>query len=205
MRRIVTATRNPAKVEQLARLVGGSAPVEPPPDGVSCDDEQGDSFETIAGAKAVGWSRLVESGATVLASDGGLLIPALGDAWEPLRTRRFAGDCATGAERAAAVLALAADLVGADRRIGWREALAVAANGTLLAVWVAESAPGVLARDFDAQIVAAGGGFWAPAIWCCPEQGNRRLIELSDEERRHRGDHWSRLGVQLRAYLSANR
>jgi len=51
-------------------------------------------------------------------------------------------------------------------------------------------------------LIEAGGGFWVPALWCCPEQGGRRLAELSDDERRARGDHWSRLGVQLRRFLA---
>ena len=205
MHRIVAATRNPSKRRQLASLVGGLAEVAAPPHDLSLevDDEPPDagSFAEIARAKAVAWSRASRSGDLVVASDGGLLIPALGSAWDPLRTRRFAGPDAGNRERADALLALAAGLEGEQRRIGWREALAVARRGRVLASWEAESPPGLLARDYDPADLAAGEGFWVPVVWLCPEFGGKRLIDLTAEERAARHDHWARLGGYLRRFL----
>jgi hypothetical protein len=130
-----------------------------------------------------------------------LLIPALGDRWDPVRTRRFAGEARTDVERAGALLALAADLADDDRRIVWEEALAVARDGMLLAHWVATSPPGLLAREVDPALVVKGNGFWIPAVWLCPDAGGRRLAELSAAERAVRPDHWSRLGANLRTFL----
>lgn len=163
-------------------------------------EEEGPSFAANAEAKASRASREL-SGETIVATDGGLLVPALSAAWDPLRTRRFAGEGATNAERAAALLALAADLRGEERRIGWREALAVACDGAVLAVWEAEGVPGILADDVEPRLLAPGGGFWVPALWRCPEFALRRLAELSPAERRARDDHWARLGRQLRHHL----
>src|SRR5262245_20623309 len=128
---LIAATRNPAKVQELARRVAGLADVFPLPDAGEGDPENGDTFAANAVAKAVSWSRRLDRGETVVATDGGLLIPALGDRWDPVRTRRFAGE--TDVERAEALLALAADLAGDDRRIVWEEAMALARDGVLLA------------------------------------------------------------------------
>jgi inosine/xanthosine triphosphate pyrophosphatase family protein len=200
--RLIVATRNPAKVEQIARLVGDLATVEPlPPDG---DDapEDAHTLEENAIAKAVFWSRRIDRGELVAATDGGLLIPALGNRWDPVQTRRFAG--AVGdLDRARALLALAHDLTGDGRRIDWQEALALGRDGTLLASWVATGVPGLLARDVDPGAIAAGQGFWIPALWICPESGGRRLAELSAEELASRPDHWWRLGTVLRASLAS--
>jgi inosine/xanthosine triphosphate pyrophosphatase family protein len=200
--RLVAATRNPAKVAELARLVTGLAEVVSlPPDAGPDAPEEGDRLEAIAAAKARHWSRLLDRGELVVASDGGLLIPALGPRWDPARTRRFAGSAATDAERAEALLALTADLAGDRRRIGWREALAVARDGVLLACWAAEGEPGLLARDYDPRAIATGAGFWVPALWICPGRDGRRLAELPAVERDAVASHWSVLGARLRAFL----
>jgi XTP/dITP diphosphohydrolase len=199
--RLIAATRNQAKVHELERLVGGLAEVLPLPFAGGGDPEEGASFAENACAKAVFWSRRVDPGEIVVATDGGLLIPALGDRWNPPRTRRFAGEARTDVERAEALLALATHLTGDERQILWEEALAVARDGVVVACWTAGSDPGLLARDVDPAVVAAGNGFWIPAVWICPEFSGRRLAELSASERAMRMDHWNRLGSELRSFL----
>ena len=100
-----------------------------------------------------------------------------------------------------ALLAMTADLDGEARRIGWREAVALAQNGSVPKTFIAEGAPGILAREYDPGMIAAGGGFWIPALWICPEIGGKRLAELTPEERAGREDHWAMLGRAMRAYL----
>jgi inosine/xanthosine triphosphate pyrophosphatase family protein len=203
MMRLIAATRNPAKVQQLAELVAGLVEVLPLPIEAGDGDapEDGTSVAANAIAKASYWSARGDPDALVVATDGGLVIPALGDRWDPTRTRRFAGEHATGLQRAEALLRLTGGLIGDERAISWQEALAVAANGTLLANWTASDGPGVLADDVDAATIAAGNGFWIPALWRCPEYGGRRLADLTSEERAARRDHWHELGRQLRAFL----
>jgi inosine/xanthosine triphosphate pyrophosphatase family protein len=200
---LLAATRNPAKLAELRRLVEEQVTVDPLPNDISqqIGDEAGGTIEEIASGKAVTVSRHV-AGQLVIASDGGLLVPALGDAWQPVFTRRFAGERGDDLTRAIRLLEMATHLRGAERSIGWREAVAVARDGALLTSWSAESAPGTLATTVAAEQVEAGGGFWIPAIWRCPELGGRVLAELSADERNRRDDHWRRLAAPVRAWLA---
>ena len=207
MRRIIAATDNPSKIDQVARLVAGLADVTPPPTDratdVEDDAETGTSFEEVARAKAATWSRATGTDDLVVATDGGLLVPALGAAWDPLRTRRFAGAGASNRARADALLRLAAELEGDERRIFWREGLAVARDGRVLVAWEASGPPGLLASDYDPADLEAADGFWMPTIWLCPEFDNRRLADLTAAEAATRNDHWARLGRALRRFLAA--
>jgi inosine/xanthosine triphosphate pyrophosphatase family protein len=204
-RRLFAGTRNPAKVAELAEVLRGTAHVMAPPPDLAPPEAEGDgTFAAIAAAKALAWSRALrerEPDALVAASDGGVLIPALGERWNLLHTRRFAGIDADDRSRADALLALADDLHDAERRIAWRESLAIARNGALLATFAAESPPGILARDYDPALIESGRGFWIPALWACPECGGKRLAELTAGERAGREDHWTVLGRAVRAFL----
>ena len=209
--RVVAGTANAAKATELGRVLAGVAAVEAAPRDISLktlepDVEHAVDVVDIAAAKARVWSRaLLERGEEdvfVVASDGGLLIPALGAAWNPLRTRRFAGEDADDRTRAESLLALASRLDGAERRIGWREAAAVARGGHVLKSFVAESPPGLLAHEMDPAGLAAGDGFWVPALWLCPEFGGKRLTELTASEREGREDHWTVLGREMRRYFA---
>ena len=201
--RLIAATRNAAKVAELGRLVAGISEVEVAPHDISQKEssERATTLEAIASLKAASSSAIIDRGELVVASDGGLLIPALGERWDPLRTRRFAQGALSDRERADALLALAAGLSGEERWIAWREALAVARDGEVLACWAAESCPGLLAENYDPEVIDAAEGFWVPALWICPEFGGRRLAELSPAERARRRDHWTQLGASLRAFL----
>lgn len=202
---MVVASGNRDKLAALDRAVGDLAPVV---SASSCAvggddhraDEEGPTLLANAAAKAVGWSRRL-LGETVFATDGGLLIPALAG-WEPVRTRRFAGDAASDVDRARALLTLASGLRGAERRIGWREALAVARGGRLLRSWQSEGEPGILAEAVDDRRLDGGDRFWVPALWLCPEFDQRRLADLTTAERASRDDHWARLGRELRHFLA---
>ncbi len=202
---LVTAgTRNGTKVQELARLLDGLAYLAPLPLDISLEhqndgDEVGETIEAIAAAKAAAWSRRLQalgSDPLVVATDGGVLLPAMGKGWDPTRTRRFAGEHADARARADALIALANQLDRDQRRIGWREAVAIARRGEVIALFAAESDPGVLAGDYDSALVDAGE-FWVSALWICPEFGGRRLAELTVRERASRDDHWSRLRPQL--------
>ena len=196
---VIIATRNPAKVAALGRWVVGWEVRQAPP-GVSLESaEDGDTFAANAVAKAESVSGRMP-GSIVVASDGGLLVPALG-AWDPLRTHRFAAPKASAADRARSLLRLAGDLRGRDRGIGWQEALAVVVNGYHRASWVAESPPGELATSLHESLLGADSGFWVPSIWRCPECGGKRLVDLSAAEQATRLDHWMQLGAALSGWL----
>ena len=92
--RALLGTTNPAKLERLRWLLDGLPieTVDPSSLGLSGLDieESGATHEENAGLKAEAWSQA--AGLPALASDGGLVIPALGDDWLSLHTRRFAGE-----------------------------------------------------------------------------------------------------------------
>ena len=201
MRRVVVATGNAAKVAALARWLPG-VEVVPTPSDVSPDAaEDGASFPENAVLKAEAVSARLP-GEVVVATDGGLLVPGLGPAWDPLRTRRFAGEASSAADRARALLAMASGLRGRDRIIGWEEALAVAVDGRHVASWVAESPPGELATTLHESLLGADPGFWVPAVWRCPECGGKRLADLTPDDRATRFDHWMQLGSALSGWLN---
>lgn len=212
---VVIASRNLAKQTEVARLVGGLAIPRAWPKDISLQPEsecggQADPLysiqEGIARWKAEQASRALSAhapdlaDALVVTTDGGLLIPALGTDWEPARTRRFTGDAPSNVDRAEVLLAMTAHLIGEQRQVGWREAMAVAHRGEVLASWMAESPPGLLATGFHDSTLPVDD-FWVPALWICPDFCRRRLNTLSPVERAEWGDHWSRLGTSLRAFL----
>jgi inosine/xanthosine triphosphate pyrophosphatase family protein len=194
---IILATTNSAKVRALAERVSPRVSVAALPETTTerhTPDELvlGSSFEEVAAAKAIWYSRHIPD-CVIAASDGGLLVPALKGSWDALHTARYAG---IGNERAAGVgllLERARRLSPGERRIGWTEALAVARDGDLLTSWVANSPPGELAVDLPPDFDPTAG-FWVPFVWRCPEYDGRRLAELTEHERLARRDHWAILG-----------
>jgi inosine/xanthosine triphosphate pyrophosphatase family protein len=209
--RITAATGNPAKLRELQQLVGSLATVIPLPTAVrqpavsEAVGEDGDTIEEIAAAKAVDWSGNLaarELDSLTIASDGGLLIPALGDAWDPRRTRRFAGEPASDVERSRRLLERTRHLTGEERAIAWREAVAIANQGELVGVWSASGAPGQLATTVRPDLLARTPGFWISALWEAPEFGFRRLSELSAGEWERIDDHWRRLREPVRNGLA---
>jgi XTP/dITP diphosphohydrolase len=205
---LIAATRNRAKIAELTRVIGDLAeivPLPPEPAGQGEPPEGETSIEENAVAKALWWSRAIGKGRIVIATDGGLEIPALGSAWNPVRTKRFAGPEASDLDRAKALLKLAAQLDGDQRRIQWLEVVALARNGEEIARFSGRGPSGLLADDVDPADVAAGGGFWIPAIWRCPEFGDRRLSSLTEDERKVRPDHWREIDAPLRTLLSSER
>ena len=204
---LVLATHNLAKLEQMANLLLGAARLSPVPSDVHLDPdveaglETGDSIREIAERKAVAWSEAMPE-RLVIATDGGLLVPALGAAWDPLRTRRFAGESATDLDRANRLLELAEPLDDEERQIWWQEGLALAAFGQLVQSWTATSGPGILARYVDPELIARSGGFWVPAVWRSPAHDLQQAAELPPNEFADVFSHWPQLAINLRRFLS---
>ena len=115
---IVLATTNPAKQGKLLGLLDGlplkpRPQVELGPEG-EAPVEEGSSHEQNARHKAEFWSRAV--GVQAIASDGGLLIPALGERWDSLFTHRFAGEDADDQARLSLLLQMMEPFRGEERR-----------------------------------------------------------------------------------------
>lgn len=208
MIRIVAGTTNPAKMTALRALVAPAGEVIASP--ISCpplEIESGRTIAEVATAKAKVWSDWLATNdihLPVIVTDGGLTIPAMAN-WDPTRTRRFAGDGVTPTQLANALLRRATGLMGEDRRIGWTEVAMIVRPDGQSAAYSAESPSGVLATTVEAKDLAESDGFWVPAIWLCPEYDMKRLIDLTEEERAKRTDHWDQLGEALRTELRSFR
>jgi inosine/xanthosine triphosphate pyrophosphatase family protein len=189
---LLIATRNHAKAERLRSICFGA--------GVTCIDpvsaadaptvdETGGSHLTIAVQKAVAWSRL--HGCVAIASDGGLVITALGDNWLSLVTRRATGGDVSDEEHAARLLRRMGDLHGDKRSANWTEAIAVARRGSVLGAWEASGLHGSISERYSPSSEAIPG-FWVSGLWLSAVS-RRALWELSQQELTQEGDPWSTL------------
>lgn len=202
-RPILLATGNADKQRMLAWLLEGLAlePVSPADVGVSASpDESGDSHESIARSKAEAWSQA--AGLPAIASDGGLLVPALGANWESRYTRRFAGPAADDAERQRRLMQLLEPYSGSDREAAFAEGLAIAADGRTLASWEVRGATGRIVDTMsDAGGPTDGDGFWVFPLWYFTDFG-RTYDRLTQSERAVLGDHWESLRQLVREFAS---
>jgi len=179
-RRIVLASSNPAKREQLRWLLDGldlrpvSGPaVEVPED---APDLAGNAALKALASSAEGLA---------IASDGGLEVPALAGLWDPLRTHR---------QGQARLRELAAGL--ADRRVAWAEAVAIAECGELLASWTCRGTEGLLAPEPWPEPRA----FWVWDIFLFPALG-KTWAQLTPEEREHVDLTWTSLRREVQAFF----
>ena len=209
---ILLASGNPAKQEELRRLLEGLplAPVTPAELGLAADPaETGETHEQIARKKAQEWSR--QASMLVIASDGGLVVPSLGLNWESRYTHRFAGPAADDAERRRRLLELMRPHPGAEREASWVEALAIADRGRPLKTWELKGASGVIAENAEAVEVGDTGetpptaaaptaGFWFFPLWYFPQFG-KYYNRLTDAEKASLGDHWTVLRRLVKAYF----
>ena len=207
---ILLATGNPDKLGMLRWLLEGLPirlrPVTPAELNLSADpDESGATHEAIARAKAAAWSDAA-GGILTIASDGGLLVPALGPHWESRHTRRFAGPAADNRQRLARLLELMQPYQGESRRAQWVEALALARHGQVLASWQLTGATGYIDNPPPGNQAPDNADddmpeFWVFNIWRIP-QFNAPYRRLTPQQREAAGDHWTRLRRLARRYLT---
>lgn len=201
--RILLATGNPAKQATLQWLLEDLSleTVTPRELGLtSVPEEEGETHQDIARQKASAWSRAASM--LVIASDGGLIIPALGANWESRFTHRFAGAAASDQDRLRSLLELMRPYQGAEREASWIEAVAIADQGQILTSWELNGATGLIA---DAPNKGTGEdpaveGFWVFSVWRFPEFG-KYYNQLTEAEKRSLDDHWTQLRVQVRNYF----
>ena len=198
--KMLLGTTNPAKLERLRWLFEGLRieTVDPSSLGLSGLDveETGATHEQNARLKAEAWSQA--AGFTALASDGGLVIPALGDDWLSLHTRRFAGEDADDDARIRRLLELMEPYSGEDRKGVWVESVALAVGGLPAVSWSVEGPTGyILDAPDDAHRIP---GFWFFSLWFLPELGKTYAAAFQDPnvDLDSIGDHWSRLKTKVR-------
>ena len=198
--RVLLATKNPAKQAKLRWLLEGIdiIPALAPawvPDMPSVAEE-GVTHRENAERKARLWSR--PSHMVTIASDGGLVIPALGERWNGLRTKRFAGKDATEKDRLDRLLELMEPYTGEQRAAYWLEAVAIADMGRILSSWTVQSQPGLIETHYDPAAVIEG--FWAFSLWRLPHWG-KTYAELSREEQDSSDGHWGQIQPLVRRFF----
>ncbi len=197
---LLIATLNPAKAEKLRALAAGIDLTLVEPSSVASPPEvEEDASSHLGNAihKAVAWSRA--SSAVALASDGGLAIPALGDDWSSLVTRRGTGGDVSDEEHAIRLLRRMRDLE-ADRRAAHRvEAVALARDGALLGAWEASGLRGRIAEQY---LLPPGGttGFWIDGLWVSTASG-KRAWELAEGDLAAEDEPWLTLTPLVRDLL----
>ena len=140
-------------------------------------------------------------GLCTLASDGGLLIPILEGSWDSLTTHRFAGPAADDHERSRRLLELMRSYKGDDRKAQWVEAIAVAAEGKILACWQVQGPTGFLSEQLHSDTESTEGGFWVFDIWYFPEL-RKTYSQLNEDELVTINDHWTLLKDLLEQFFA---
>lgn len=199
--RILLATSNKAKQETLRWLLEG-LPLEMVTleelGLTSVPDEPGETHEEIARLKAQTWSEV--GSMLVIASDGGLVIPALGDNWESRFTHRFAGPATDDEGRLKRLMEIMQPYQGQQREASWVEAVAVADSGNVLASWELPGSTGIIADEPGLQHYTPG--FWVFSVWYFPQLG-KLYNELTSEEKESLDDHWTRLKERVQQFFKA--
>jgi XTP/dITP diphosphohydrolase len=160
----VTASANPAKVAEVAAILGDAVALAPRPDHVPDVVEDADTLEGNARLKAAAIAEA--TGCPAVADDTGLEVEALEGA-PGVRSARYAGEAAVDADNVAKLLAeLAARGASTpeDRRarfrtvalVRWPDGREVHAEGTVTGT-IAEAPRGSAGFGYDPVFVPDGG------------------------------------------------
>lgn len=196
--KLVLATRNPGKIEEMRSLLAGLdvelVPVETLRD-VTDVDETGTTIEANARLKAVTVARA--SGMSALADDTGLEVDALNGA-PGVYAARYAGPTATYADNCRKLLADMADVPPEKRRATFRAVMALAhPDGRV--VTVEGTCPGVILERAEGE-----GGFGYDPVFK-PDAADRSFaaLPLSDKNRiSHRGVACRKARTLVEAWLA---
>ncbi len=195
---VTIATANPAKAAHLRDLCEGlDVRFSNSSKQQLRTEENASTHLGNAIAKAVACSRYAEGAA--LASDGGLVIPCLGDLWESTLTHRATGGNITDSERARRLLARMRHLLLQQRNAYWAEAIAIARDGILVCAWETDGMQGQIGNAFRADPYGANG-FWADGLW--ETYSGKKRWELSTMERASLSDPWVQLFPVVNGFLA---
>jgi len=193
------ATRNKHKIDKLTWIVEGYFDtIQPIPTNIFINETEG-SFIKNAEKKALEVAKIYNTYS--IATDGGVLIPSLGSSWNQLLTRRFAGEDVSDYQRIDALLELIKDKQGDDRKIEWREAIALAVNNEIIFSMDVEGDWGLLQTEYD--ISQYKEGIWLCTLWSYPQFSNKNFFDLTEKEKEYGEISWWRLREATRTLLDS--
>lgn len=198
---ITLATNNPHKIKMLSWIVQNFFDNIQEQDHSIDVEETENSFTGNAELKAIALSKLTESYA--IATDGGIVIPSLGNNWNALLTRRFLGkESVTDRDRIEGLLDLMKDKKGEERAMVWHEAIALAHKGKLLFSQEVEGDHSQVQETYNPQQYKEG--IWLCTLTSYPQFGNENFFELTEKEREYAEISWHRLKAAITDYLNTN-
>lgn len=179
--RIVLATANPGKTEELAALLTGVAVVVPRP--AEVPDVVEDAETLVGNARLKAAAVMAATGAVALADDTGLEVDAL-DGLPGVRSARYAGEDGDAERNVAKLLAEMAGVAATHRTARFRTVLVLLAPGGRELV-----TEGVVEGSIATDRRGAGGFGYDPVF--VPEYGDgRTFAEMTRDEKAavsHRG------------------
>lgn len=196
--KIIIASNNPHKQEKLTWIVEGYFNQIDPIKNKLSIEENGDSFKENAEIKALFVAR--KNNSTAIATDGGVLIPALGSNWNELLTRRFVGHEATDFERIDELLNLMKGKKGNERKIIWKEAIALATPEKIIFSTEVDGDWGLLQEKYDPKQYKEG--VWVCTIWSYPQFGGKNFFDLTEKQKRYGERSWWILRKKTRDFLA---
>ena len=196
MKRIVMATNNKGKIEELSKMLNGFEVISQKAAGIDIDpEENGKSFieNAIIKAEAI---RDIVTDSFILAEDSGIMIDAL-DGYPGVMTKRAAleelGEGITNEQRNEYYIKKLED--NTNRKVVWETAVClIEPNGQM--------------KEFIGQVIGeiskspmGNGGFGFDPIFYIPEE-NKTLAQMSFEEKENYSAR-KRAVVQLVDYLNS--
>lgn len=152
-------------------------------------EENGSTLIENAKIKAIELSNNFDG--YVIATDGGAVIPALENIWNPLFTKRFAGDNKTDPERITAMLELMKGKK--DRRVWFIEAFVICKNGQVIFETEIQSPVAQMVEKWDGRIRF---GAYLLALWYLPNR-QKMFFDLTQEEMIEEENTWRELGQKV--------
>jgi inosine/xanthosine triphosphate pyrophosphatase family protein len=203
MPQILIASQNPHKIEKLTSIVSPYFEQIQTLKSLQIADnfaEEGSGFEQIASNKAKYFS--LQYPEFVIATDGGMIIPAL-ENWNPLYTRRFLNSLDKSDKndfsRMDELLEKTKDLKGASRSMYWKEAVAIAKNGEILFSLEIEGNHGFLQTEYDKTKYKPG--IWLCSLWSHPQFESKNFFDLTKEELKESEISWDKIKAGVEGFL----
>jgi XTP/dITP diphosphohydrolase len=196
MSRIVIASTNPHKIGKIKEILAPhfddvKSLLDFP--NIKSVDENGETFAENAKLKACDLSKQLHT--TVIATDAGATIPALGDSWNNLRTRRFIGEDKTDEDRVHKMLEMMDGKT--DRRVWFTEAYSLCKDGETLVKFEINSPVGNIKESWDGRMKP---GAWLLSLWHLPNR-NKDFFDLTPQEMREEENTWAALKEKIDAYF----